>query len=201
MKITDTELCSLPQLIPFEAVISPKELKEREVITPFCEKGKRFGLSYGPSYSGYDIRMAGMFKRPKFSIGKKMLARLFNYPLIKVGSWENIPYEEEVSDYYVIPAHSMVLSVSVEYFKVPVGMIGVTSGKSTLARVGIRDICTILEGGWEGHLTLEIFNYNDYPVEVAADMAITQVVFYRSPVGDGYFGKYQGQSFAPTEAR
>lgn len=98
------------------------------------------------------------------------------------------------------------LAVSMESFKIPDDVLGSCMGKSTLARMGIAVIVTPLEPGWEGYLTLEIFNAGSNPVVLHAGMGICQINFHqtRETPHKSYMsrsGKYQDQPNAPVMAR
>lgn len=110
---------------------------------------------------------------------------------------EDLVQEIDDCDVIVIPPKGFVLGVSQERFKVPRNITGVCMGKSTVARAGIIVIVTPLEPGWEGYLTLEIYNTTDMPVKLTPGMGITQLQFFEGePCRVSYDdrkGKYQNQ--------
>jgi dCTP deaminase len=52
-------------------VLSAQAIRQRGIFTPFCERSKVFGMSYGLSPCGYDIRIEQGFKLfpGEFSLG------------------------------------------------------------------------------------------------------------------------------------
>lgn len=168
----------------------------RPMIEPFfSESIKRNELgrgiaSYGVSSYGYDIRAAAEFK-----IFKGMPADgVLDYKNVNEDLFE---YVEEES--VVIPPNGFILARSVEYVKIPRDVIALAIGKSTIARVGINCLCTPLEPGWEGHITLEFANGTSLPNRFYANEGVLQLVFFK---GDqtcdisyaDRSGKYQSQS-------
>ncbi|TET54012.1 MAG: dCTP deaminase [Anaerolineales bacterium] len=98
----------------------------------------------------------------------------------------------------VIPPNSFALSRTVEYFRIPRGVLTVCVGKSSYARCGIIVNVTPFEPEWEGFVTLEISNTTPLPAKIYACEGIAQVLFFE---GDeecetSYAdkkGKYQAQ--------
>ena len=96
--------------------------------------------------------------------------------------------------------HPFLLGSSVEHFKMPNDVVGLVKDKSTWARQGLSVFNTVIEPGWEGHLTLELFFANG-AVDIAPGSPIAQVLFFRTGHTTGYDGKYQNQEDRPVEAR
>lgn len=101
-------------------------------------------------------------------------------------------------DVCVIPPNSFALSRTVEYFRVPRGLLCVCLGKSTYARCGIIVNTTPFEPEWEGYVTLEISNTTPLPAKIYANEGIAQVLFFEGDqVCERSYadkkGKYQAQ--------
>ena len=84
------------------------------------------------------------------------------------------------------------LASTVEFFKMPPGIIGIVHDKSTWARRGITVQNTVIEPMWNGHLTLELANHGS---------PIAQIIFHEVDGADAYDGKYQNQERGPVRAR
>lgn len=92
-----------------------------------------------------------------------------------------------------------VLATTMEYIKLPANLTAFVEGRSSLGRMGLF----IQNAGWvdpgfEGEITLELFNANRCAIELCAGRRIGQLVFAHL---DGvpiqtYQGKYQGQKGA-----
>lgn len=162
---------------------------EHRMIEPFVENQIRQGvISYGLSSYGYDIRVADEFK-------------IFTNVYSTVVDPKNFDPKSMVDfkgDVCVIPPNSFALARTVEYFRVPRGVLCVCLGKSTYARCGIIVNITPFEPGWEGYVTLEISNTTPLPAKIYANEGIAQVLFFEAdePCEVSYDerkGKYQGQ--------
>lgn len=152
------------------------------------EERKGKVISYGLSSAGYDIRVADEFfvfeKNPTEIIDPKEFD-------------SRVGFSTTFGNYMVLPPKYFVLARSLEYIKMPRNVVGVVQGKSTYARCGIITPVTPLEPGWEGHITLEIFNASDSPAKIYVNEGICQVTFFQidDPITSyaDRKGKYQGQ--------
>jgi dCTP deaminase len=107
-----------------------------------------------------------------------------------------LPYIQIEKDEIIIPPHSFLLATTVETVKIPDNVTAFVEGRSSIGRMGLF----IQNAGWvdpgfEGTITLELFNANRLPLRLGAGRRICQIVFAfmdkatRAP----YTGKYQGQ--------
>ena len=172
--------------------LSDKEIwdlcRAEHMIEPFEPKiSTRGGVSYGLSSYGYDVRLGRDFK-VYAGAGLIEPANLQEYDIISL----------EDQDSYVLRPGGFVLAHTVEYLRMPRDITGLVKDKSTYARCGITLQTTVLEAGWEGQVTLEIFNNNHRPVRLCAGHGIAQIMFVRgNPCMVSYAdrrGKYQGQT-------
>ena len=142
--------------------------RKRKMIAPFVEglvaKGR---VSYGLSSYGYDIRVSDEYK---------VFTDVHNC-VVDPKAFNDKSFVDLKAPYCIVPAHSFALARSVEYFKIPRGVIGLCIGKSTYARCGIVVNITPLEPEWEGHLTLEISNTTPLPAKIYSNEGIAQLVF------------------------
>lgn len=101
-----------------------------------------------------------------------------------------------------LPARTVRLNSTIEYFRMPDNILGRVSNKSSWARLGVDAAhSTVLEPGWEGHLTLELENKTTAPIHIAEGQPIAQVIFeYLDQPAVPYNGKYQGQGIEPVES-
>ena len=161
---------------------------EHKMIEPFAESQVRQGvISYGVSSYGYDMRIADEFKL---------------FPAVEGVVDPKDQIERPVNDFRgescLIPPNSFVLARSVEYFRIPRGVLTICFGKSTYARCGIIVNVTPFEPEWEGYVTLGISNTNPLPARIYANEGIAQVLFFEAdePCSISYAdkkGKYQQQ--------
>lgn len=110
-----------------------------------------------------------------------------------------ITYKTIKSDKYLLLPGQFVLATTVEYIKLPDNLTAFVEGRSSLGRMGLF----IQNAGWvdpgfEGEITLELFNANRCAIELQSGRRVGQLVFAQM---DGsalnpYNGKYQGQTGA-----
>lgn len=96
---------------------------------------------------------------------------------------------------------SFKLAVSVERIKMPNDLVAIVHDKSSWARLGLALQNTVLEPGWEGHITLELTTHRDWVTIYDGD-PIAQLIFHRleEATEKPYTGKYQNQPNVPVEA-
>lgn len=157
-------------------------------------------ISYGCSSYGYDLRLAphdfrifhhvpGLIIDPKDFDDRCLVSTELQ--------------EDERGKYFILPAHTYALGVTVERLKLPRNITALFIGKSTYARCGIIVNTTPGEAGWEGYLTLEISNSSGADCRIYANEGICQALFMEgSPCDQPYGnGKYQDQKHAVTLAK
>lgn len=107
-----------------------------------------------------------------------------------------IAYETIEQPRVVIPAHAFILATTEEYITLPQQLTGFIEGRSSVGRAGLF----IQNAGWvdpgfEGKITLELYNANDFPLEIEQGQRICQIVLAETKTvpETKYQGKYQGQ--------
>ena len=103
-------------------------------------------------------------------------------------------YEVEEGSEFIIYPNERVLLHTLEYIKLPPELMGFVNLRSTYARLGMALPPTIIDGGFEGQLTIELIG-GSFPVKLYAGKRFIHVVFAKltSPVEKPYQGIYQGQ--------
>lgn len=130
-----------------------------------------------------DLRLGNAFLTPKASNG--------------VCSMSDPPeYDEVVADEFIIPTRGFVLATTQEVIRLPDYLTAFVEGRSSVGRLGLF----IQNAGWvdpgfEGAITLELYNANNAPMRIEAGRRICQLVIAQAdqPVARPYRGKYQGQ--------
>jgi len=107
-----------------------------------------------------------------------------------------IHYREINKDEIIIAPKSFILATTLEWIELPDNMTAFVEGRSSIGRMGLF----IQNAGWvdpgfEGEITLEIFNANSLPIRLNAGRRICQLVFAQMDQAtlNPYRGKYQGQ--------
>ena len=162
---------------------------EHGMIDPFVDHQVREGvISYGLSSYGYDIRISDEFK----------IFTNVNTAVVDPKNFDPRSFVDYKGDVCIIPPNSFALSRTVEDFRMPRNVYGLTIGKSTYARCGIIINVTGFDAEWEGNATLEISNTTPLPCRIYANEGIAQVLFFESDeVCERSYkdkkGKYQAQ--------
>ncbi|HEX7926934.1 MAG TPA: dCTP deaminase [bacterium] len=107
-----------------------------------------------------------------------------------------INYMEVERDEIIIPPHTFMLATTMEYVKLPNDLTAFVEGRSSVGRVGLFvQNAGWVDPGFEGELTLELFNANRQPIRLQAGRRVCQLVFARMdrPAQTPYKGKYMGQ--------
>jgi dCTP deaminase len=167
------------------------ELIDAGMITPAERElvGRKEGMmSFGPSSYGYDFRLGDKFARYK--------PRAPDDPLDPRKVTEDDLIRFEATE-LVIPAKGFLLGTTLEYVRMPRDVTGLPHDKSTPARCGIVIQNTVVDAGFEGNITMEIYNYQPFPVVLQAGEGICQIIFLRgNPCRNSYAdrkGKYMKQ--------
>ncbi len=110
-----------------------------------------------------------------------------------------IKYKTIVTDKYLLLPGQFVLATTMEYFAMPDDLTAFVEGRSSLGRMGLF----IQNAGWvdpgfEGEITLELFNANRCAIELQSGRRVGQLVFAKMDENalNPYRGKYQGQKGA-----
>ncbi|MBE6034470.1 MAG: dCTP deaminase [Clostridiales bacterium] len=110
-----------------------------------------------------------------------------------------IKYKTIQTDKYLLLPGQFVLATTLEYFALPDNLTAFVEGRSSLGRMGLF----IQNAGWvdpgfEGEITLELFNANRCAIELQSGRRVGQLVFAQmdDTALNPYRGKYQGQKGA-----
>lgn len=107
-----------------------------------------------------------------------------------------IRYKTITTDTYLLLPNQFVLATTMEYFALPDDLTAFVEGRSSLGRMGLF----IQNAGWvdpgfQGEITLELYNANRCAIELKAGRRVGQLVFAKmdGKALNAYKGKYQGQ--------
>lgn len=148
-------------------------------------KRRKYGVTYGLSEAGYDIRIAQTIKFfPKGAGGFRI-------------------EHDETTDIGVHHPFSgrFVIASAMEEFDMPTNLVGIVHDKSTWARRGLSVFNTVIEPGWKGFLTLELVYHGHEELTILAGAGIAQVVFHTTSNEAKYDGRYQHQGPSPVPAK
>ena len=115
---------------------------DARMIEPFAEGQVREGrISFGVSAYGYDIRVADEFK----------VFTSLNTTIVDPKHFDPRSMVDFKGEVCIIPPNSFILARTVEYFRIPRGVLTICVGKSTYARCGVIVNVTPFEPEWEGY--------------------------------------------------
>jgi len=101
-----------------------------------------------------------------------------------------------IEEYFEIKPKEFLLATTLEYVKLPPYITAFVEGRSSLGRLGLFiENAGWVDAGFEGQITLELFNANNTPIRLYRGMRICQLVFARLDKKPSriYAGKYKGQ--------
>lgn len=175
------------------------------LVSPFCPQlvreverdnlpGHRV-LSYGVSSYGLDLRLSPA----DFRIFRHIPGEVVNPKRFNPDHLEQAPlFSDEDGDYFILPAHTYALGVTMERVVMPPSITGLLLNKSTMVRCGVLLPSTVIEAGFVGSITLEISNSSHSDCRVYAKEGIGQLLFFEGePCEVNYEtrqGKYQDQA-------
>lgn len=130
----------------------------------------------------------------------KYPAKRNNEP-VKVDEKDTYPeYAEVDSPRPVVSSGDFALGTTEETVTIPNGLVGLLHGRSSVGRLGLFiENAGLIDPGFNGQITLELTNVEDYDIELVAGMRIGQLTFHRveSAPKVGYSehngNKYNGQ--------
>ena len=107
-----------------------------------------------------------------------------------------IRYKTIQTDKYLLLPGQFVLATTMEYISLPNDLTAFVEGRSSLGRMGLFvQNAGWVDPGFQGEITLELYNANRCAIELTAGRRVGQLVFARmdAPAVRPYNGKYQGQ--------
>lgn len=116
---------------------------------------------------------------------------------------KEIMYETDTFDDHIIikPKEFLLLSTNEELI-IPNGILAFVCGRSSIARAGIvTESAGLVDSGFRGHITAEIYNQTEYPIKMYRNMRFMQAYFLKAeeaivPYGSEKNSKYNGQNVA-----
>lgn len=109
---------------------------------------------------------------------------------------DEVRYKTITQDKYILLPGQFVLATTVEYVGLPNNLTAFVEGRSSLGRLGLF----IQNAGWvdpgfEGEITLELYNASRFAIELKSGWRVGQLVFAKmeTDAQKPYTGKYQKQ--------
>ena len=112
---------------------------------------------------------------------------------------KKIEYASFNTEKFILLPNQFVLATTREYIKLPNNLTAFVEGRSSWGRLGLFiQNAGWVDSGFEGEITLELYNANRCAIELSAGLRIGQLVFARMAQNaiNPYNGKYQKQQRA-----
>ncbi|VVB82216.1 dCTP deaminase, dUMP-forming [uncultured archaeon] len=106
------------------------------------------------------------------------------------------PDYEKKTGTIILPSLEFVLGTTLEYISISPNLVANVQGRSSIGRRGLFvQNAGWIDPGFEGNITLELFNGNRLPIELKPGIRICQLIFgyTKTPSENPYHGKYLGQ--------
>lgn len=105
------------------------------------------------------------------------------------------------NEVFILGSLKFALAHTVEIINIPTGLTGFACGKSSIARNGLQiEAAGLVDTGFTGSITLELFNMSPWPLTLKVGMPICQIFFHESDnpelVDYKVSGHYCGQTGA-----
>lgn len=106
-------------------------------------------------------------------------------------------HEGTFQEYIVIEPGKFILLASKEVLNIPNGILSFVQGRSSVARMAIQtEQAGLIDAGFHGTITFEVFNQSEYPIKLYENMRIAQVYFFHAQVADQTYGKDKGSKYS-----
>lgn len=108
--------------------------------------------------------------------------------------------DDDSRTFYPAKDGNFYLAHTEEYVEIPENLVGVLWDRSSVARKGVVvQTAGLVDPGFHGQLTLEVFNISDRPVELSVGQRVCQIGFFEvTPPKESYDeksgSKYAGQT-------
>ncbi len=158
-------------------------IKERRIVVkPFAREIIR--------ENGIDLRLADEIAYHNEKLGEDFVLDPSNEEHVK-----GIYTVEKRKKILLLKPRSQVLLSTVEYVELPDNVVGFVELRSTWARHGLLMPPTIIDAGFRGTVTLEVFNTAPYTIGIKPKMRFAHVIFAATmnKVKDAYSGSYLNQ--------
>lgn len=138
-----------------------------------------------------DVRLGDSFLKPGTSV---LYRNSGNYNAFNM----SVEYEKYSGEYIINP-HEFILATTVEYLRLPNNLTAFVEGRSSIGRMGLFvQNAGWVDPGFEGQITLELFNASEVPILLKPFTRVAQLVFCKmsEDCKVPYNGKYQSQTGA-----
>lgn len=130
-----------------------------------------------------------------FTLGEGFIVPQYDGECFEIGK-DTPEYKNIEGKEYILNPHEFVLATTEEYFIIPDNVTAFVYGRSSIGRLGLFiQNAGLIDAGFEGKITLELYNAGNYPIKLTAGTKIGQLVYEKMDctANRPYRGKYQEQ--------
>ena len=112
---------------------------------------------------------------------------------------DKIEYQKLTVDEIIIDPKEFLLATTKEIITLSNDFVGFVEGKSSIGRCGLSiQNAPLINPGFSGAITLELYNASENFLKITKDMHICQLILFKTldTAVSGYSGQYQGQKEA-----
>lgn len=150
-----------------------------------------------------DLTLGDTYKIIKPNSYEPDVGRLGNHLYAKgikefIDVHKEIQYDEGTfKDSIIIEPGKFMLLASREILNIPNGVLSFVQGRSSIARIGIQtEQAGLIDAGFRGTITFEVFNESEYPVILYKGMRVAQVYFFKAQYANQVYGaKNKGSKY------
>lgn len=156
-----------------------------------------------------DLTLGNTWRRLKFNSlrnlpevasleNKQHVSTIENYidPKRTVAYTEGLFEKEGDSEFYRLMPGEFILMASREILNIPNGILSFVQGRSSIARLGIQtEQAGLIDAGFRGTITFEIFNQSEYPIVLYTGMRVAQVYFFKAQRANKVYGSEKGSKY------
>jgi len=100
-------------------------------------------------------------------------------------------------EYYKLMPGEFILMASREILNIPNGILSFVQGRSSIARLGIQtEQAGLIDAGFRGTITFEIFNQSQFPIILYTGMRVAQVYFFKAEQANKVYGLEKGSKYS-----
>lgn len=104
--------------------------------------------------------------------------------------------DDQGNEYYYLAPGEFILMASKEILNIPNGILSFVQGRSSIARLGIQtEQAGLIDAGFRGTITFEVFNQTEYPIYLYTGMRIAQVYFFKAQYANQIYGFDKGSKY------
>lgn len=154
--------------------------KETDLINPFNKENVQ--------PNSYDLTLSNEFLQQDLSIQP-----------IDLSDRNSQKHTKIIANEFILRPHTLVLATTKECVNLPNTISGQLEGRSSIGRNGLFiHNAGVIDSGFIGEITLELFNASDNSIVLKAGTRIAQLIFneLKTPTNRPYNGKYQKQKGA-----